>query len=167
MITITVPEFDQVLLKDEIHLIPENKSGIYFLYDLEGELIYIGQAADLKSRLFAHFNLLTHTKPFAHLFVRCSMFQEGDQINKNIYELYLINKYKPFLNVRDKVSDRYSEAKKITRFSPKCQYIHEDGRPCKRVAHVNGFCGSHGGNGITKKTYVEKAIREFEEQLTR
>lgn len=166
MINIKIPKYDLSVSKDKLDQIPK-KSGVYFLFNKENELIYIGIAKDLNMRLYFHFHGKTHTFLFIHIFHTCSMFFENDQTNRSIYELYLINDLKPPLNVKGNTEFKQIYCRKNSVYADgfKCRSIKNDGEPCKRAAHTNGYCSFHGGNGITKQVMVDKAVREFEGTL--
>ena len=65
---------------------------VYFLYDVEGSLIYIGQTQDIYNRLKAH----KQTKEFhVSLLIVCDSYWEAMELEKE-----RIRRYKPFFNLR-------------------------------------------------------------------
>jgi excinuclease UvrABC nuclease subunit len=89
-----------------------NETGLYFLYDINDNLLYIGYSRWIRQRIKSHLNGNTNTKNFYkkikfihinydynndcfnHLRVKYNL-KEGVDI-----EVYLINYYKPKYNVR-------------------------------------------------------------------
>ena len=66
-----------------------NKLGIYILYN-DKKIIYIGKSNSIKNRLYQH----KKDKFFND--VTCIYFK--NEADVNLYEPYLINKYKPIYN---------------------------------------------------------------------
>lgn len=85
----------------------EHRSGIYFLFDEEGRLLYIGKAADLRRRFHTHKELgwdLFGNKPFRTdkqvpswliCFVSFVLYDNEDM---NELEKRFIQEYKPLYN---------------------------------------------------------------------
>lgn len=76
-----------------------NFSGIYRFYDKDNNLLYVGKAANLRSRIFNHISLKSNTKDVAHLFkkVSCTYIERtGKTID--IIEKFMINELKPTYN---------------------------------------------------------------------
>lgn len=91
-INITLPEFDVNVTVAQIETIPQS-AGIYFFYDENDDLLYIGKTVNLRSRIIAHISSgekegLHRIKAF---FVDCPM-------ERDIYETYFINTLQPKLN---------------------------------------------------------------------
>lgn len=83
--------------KDIINNYIKQESGVYFLYNDREELMYIGKATKLKSRLLNHLSGKANTlevchnfKKFKCLYMKC--------IDTKDYEIFFINIYKPPLN---------------------------------------------------------------------
>ncbi|MED4903974.1 GIY-YIG nuclease family protein [Parageobacillus thermoglucosidasius] len=148
---------------DEVSKIPRRK-GVYVLFDEEKQPLYVGIAKDLRDRLYSHFKGYTHISAYAHHFKSCSVIFEDDLLNRQIYELYLINTLKTPLNFlnngwkRLKLGVPYppDQAKKHL-----CKFVKKDGTPCKNYAHSNGFCHVHGGNGISRAALMRQAKESF------
>lgn len=88
-------------------LIP-HKAGIYFLYNEEKELMYIGQTKDLVNRLSAHHSLnnkwgwvddwskVHHSKMLIPKYVKFFVFDKSNRVRIAVEQL-LIDKLKPNL----------------------------------------------------------------------
>ena len=100
MIKIEVPAIEAIVTKKDISNIPD-VGGLYFLFNVKNELLYIGKAKSLKKRLTQHFyswssdNLVdvSHNISYA---TYCFCF---DPVEREIYETYLINTRKPAWNI--------------------------------------------------------------------
>ena len=66
-------------------------SGIYYLYDDNRKLIYIGKSNNLLERVISSANIKSKS-----YFARCSFIENMSDMD--IYEIYLISIYKPILN---------------------------------------------------------------------
>lgn len=71
--------------------------GVYYLYDKDKNLIYIGKSVNLASRV------VTSMRERKAKFFKYSVIK--NESNMNLYEVYLICKYKPLLNSACKSED--------------------------------------------------------------
>lgn len=94
-----VYKFENTYLKEDIGLIPKNKSGIYIIYNKKTEIVYVGQAVDLKSRLTGHFNGVTHTNDYYEEFHAVSIILVKNEDLLNSVEKDVIKTLKPKYNV--------------------------------------------------------------------
>lgn len=106
--------------EDAYGLVP-NVAGIYFVYAcfqgpdgrwFSGDLVYIGEASDLKSRISQHANASDGTDNlhkgllaiYKKLWYTYAFF-DGSESDRKLCEAALIYKHKPILNVQNK--DRF------------------------------------------------------------
>lgn len=80
----------------------KKKSGLYLFYNNNFELMYIGKAGDIRSRVDQHIKGKTHTKDIKHNFKYFRYIEINNIVDMDIYETYYINLLKPKLNI-DKV----------------------------------------------------------------
>lgn len=98
MINIEIPNYSERLSISEIHKV-KLESGFYFMRDSSGEIVYIGEALNLRSRLRKHMTGGSGTtKRFYPVFKTVDIFY-CDRKERKIYESYAINKYDPVGNV--------------------------------------------------------------------
>lgn len=83
--------------KGTINKQAKEESGIYFLYNENKELMYIGKAKNLKSRLLEHLSGKTNTREVCHNFKNFKSLYMANILTKD-YEIYFINTYMPLLN---------------------------------------------------------------------
>lgn len=168
MIKIEIPNFDFFVRLDNVRDIPYNISGIYILYDKEGIPLYVGQAGCLRSRVHAHFtgHAGNNTQRHAWAFYECKAFIEIDSASKNVYECYFINFLKPPFNIHGGVYRGQNFLMKkadISNLHPAyCQHVLNEGRQCSMRPNLNGVCHLHGGNGISRQSFIDRAIEEYE-----
>ena len=74
--------------------------GIYFLYNLEGELIYVGKSVDLSIRILS---TISGRGRCAVEFARTA-----SKSDMSVYEKYYISKLKPLMNKEGKHDDELS-----------------------------------------------------------
>ncbi|WIG44614.1 GIY-YIG nuclease family protein [Bacillus toyonensis] len=98
MIKIEIPSCSLSIPVSEIDKVSSD-SGFYFMRDSSGEIVYIGEASNLRKRLTEHMaGKSGTTKRFCHLFYSVDVFY-CDKKDRKIYELYAINSYDPIGNV--------------------------------------------------------------------
>lgn len=96
----TIYEFDKHMLLKDINTIKKNTSGIYVFWDKDYNVLYIGKAKDLNSRLHAHKYGTTHTKEIYKQFYAVSiMILNNYEEVANFVEKDLIKTMKPIYNV--------------------------------------------------------------------
>ena len=103
---------ESYISKTELEKIPTTK-GIYFMYNENKELMYIGKTIHLNSRVADHLAGRTHTSDICHNFNYIKYIEIDNELLLDDYETYFINSYKPKLNV-SKVQTYHSE-----RYNPK------------------------------------------------
>ncbi|ARX70039.1 GIY-YIG nuclease family protein [Bacillus thuringiensis] len=98
MIKIEIPNLSLNVAVSEIYKV-NSDSGFYFMRDSSGEIVYIGEAVDLRKRLTKHMaGKSSVTNRFYHVFHSVDVFY-CDKEDRKIYELYAINLYDPIGNV--------------------------------------------------------------------
>lgn len=99
--------------EDYSAVIPNGMSGIYFFYDENNKLLYIGKALNIRNRINQHNSYFSENhlhykfKEFVkYIGVRYENNDKLEQLEKR-----LIKKYRPPLNVsyNEKHTERYSE----------------------------------------------------------
>ncbi|MFA8450706.1 MAG: exonuclease domain-containing protein [Bacteroidales bacterium] len=83
---------------DTNHL-PE-KAGVYFFYNTEGKIIYIGKSINIKQRVLSHLSKNTDKKTLRMREQMNSVHYEktGNEITALLYESFLIKKHLPVFN---------------------------------------------------------------------
>ncbi|WP_456363588.1 nucleotide excision repair endonuclease [Priestia aryabhattai] len=80
--------------------IPRKVAGIYMFFDKDGQLLYVGQAVSLRSRVREHFySSKSAIKDHRGEVFKISVFYVKDALDRELYETYIINKYKAKYNV--------------------------------------------------------------------
>lgn len=84
----------------------ENNSQKYYVYKFcnkENQIIYVGKSNDLTRRMNEHFSDYGHLpKECYNNVAKIDFIVLNSEIDMNIYELYYINLYKPYFNIKDK-----------------------------------------------------------------
>lgn len=86
-------------------IVRDGMGGVYFLYNAEHELIYVGRSICIKKRLIEHFNGATHTFGFYKEFAFFRFLYTDSRVEQKTYELYAINILKPKYNKLDVYDD--------------------------------------------------------------
>jgi predicted GIY-YIG superfamily endonuclease len=147
MIKIDIPEFI-IINPDTLKSIPYDVGGVYCIYNNENELLYVGKAKELKQRLQSHFSgesVDSNTSRINHLFKYANIFFEECPLNREIYETYIINTFKPLYN-KQKCILYKSKFYNLPRFPKKpnkqnlknrCISITNQGEQCRCIALKN------------------------------
>lgn len=96
-------------MKIDPKLVPNN-AGVYFFRDKQGQILYIGKAANLKNRIRSYFNKQSENlRVFTMLkLVKKVTWQKTDsEIEALILESGLIKKNKPFFNIKLRDDKQY------------------------------------------------------------
>jgi excinuclease UvrABC nuclease subunit len=111
---ITITERKQILKDNEpeikpiygfidFHLIPRDKGGIFLLYNINDELLFVGKARKLRQRIKKHFeDNVSPIKMHRDEVYKIAICLVEDPMEREIYETYIINQLKSKYNV-DKV----------------------------------------------------------------
>ncbi len=111
LIKIDIPKSSLSIPVSGIHKV-NSDSGVYFMRDSSGKIVYIGEALYLRKRLTEHMaGKSGTTKRFCHVFHSIDVFY-CDRKDRKIYEIYAINLYNPIGNVEGNESASKVELKK-------------------------------------------------------
>lgn len=76
----------------------KHSSGLYFFYNDDFELMYVGNSEHLLSRVRGHITGNGHTNDIKHNFKKYRFVILEDPVDRDIYETWYINLWKPVLN---------------------------------------------------------------------
>ncbi|GMK40289.1 nucleotide excision repair endonuclease [Paenibacillus sp. CCS19] len=112
MITITMPAMDVSIEKQsnpqmsniygftDFHLINREKGGIFLFYNDRQELLFVGKARKLRPRIKKHFeDTVSPMKNHRDEVATIEVYLVEDAVEREIYETYIINKYRAKYNV--------------------------------------------------------------------
>ena len=87
----------------DFHKITREKGGLFFLYNKENELLFVGKARKIRQRIKKYFDgnvaPLNNHKHEVH---KIEIYEIEDPMEREIYETYAINQFKSKYNI-DKV----------------------------------------------------------------
>ena len=86
----SIEELDNKLKKSD--------SGIYFIKDYNDNIIYVGKAFSIKSRVLAHFNSYSNIEEYVHLFNKVAYLIEDSLLKRSLLQVTYMIKYRPVLN---------------------------------------------------------------------
>jgi hypothetical protein len=95
VIRITEPKNYTRISINDIGTFRRHSQGVYFIENEFGEIIYIGKTGNFRRRLREH----VLGSAFSALISTIRLYEIPDEYEREIYETFLINKYKPFYNV--------------------------------------------------------------------
>lgn len=116
-------------IKNKIKTIP-NKPGVYLFYNKEKELIYVGKATSLKSRVRSYFAGQRTSRPIEEFISQVSniKFIETDSVLEAIItEANYIKKYQPRYNVLGKDDKSWNYVAFTKEEFPQIKFIREQG----------------------------------------
>jgi excinuclease UvrABC nuclease subunit len=96
-----LPLTSEFHVKKFIKKIPFGMAGLYFIYNVKNEILYIGQASSLRNRLRTHFNKSSHVRG-SEEFHYFKYHEVEDVSERDIYETYYISKLRPKYNIAKK-----------------------------------------------------------------
>ncbi|MBB6446550.1 GIY-YIG nuclease family protein [Bacillus benzoevorans] len=100
MIKIGLPDPSATISVSKIHKV-KAVPGFYFMRDINGTIIYIGESLNINQRLNKHIlGKSSVTREFHHEFHSVDVFY-CDKKERRIYEIFAINLYDPIGNVDD------------------------------------------------------------------
>lgn len=76
----------------------KSDSGIYLIKDYNDNIVYVGKAFSIKSRVLAHFNSYSNIKEYVHLFNKVAYLIEDSLLKRSLLRVTYIMKYKSVLN---------------------------------------------------------------------
>lgn len=81
-----------------LHHLPE-KAGIYYFYNKDGRVVYVGKAKNIKTRVFQHFNKVTTKAAKIYRSVDSITFEEtGNELAALLLEVQEIKSLQPEIN---------------------------------------------------------------------
>jgi excinuclease UvrABC nuclease subunit len=111
-IYIEMPERDLSLVFGEIKKYYDdllNRKGIYFLYNYDGELLYVGKSVNLYSRISQHIAGHGRSSLFNRDIYRVDIYFVEDDFSREIYETYAIHRFSPLYNVDKQFRENRSD----------------------------------------------------------
>jgi len=88
-----------------------HRSGVYLMHDVDGDVIYVGKAIDLRSRVRSYFHASAQANPKTQALVAeiddLEFIVTDTELEALILEANLIKKHRPRFNVRFKDDKRY------------------------------------------------------------
>lgn len=109
----TLPDIDESITLDTMEYIVNNnktisikqlksvpnKSGLYYFYGTNDELLYIGKAKNLRSRITTHINGASNLCRYSKNIKRIEYSLIESALERELYETYAINTLMPILNL--------------------------------------------------------------------
>jgi DNA polymerase-3 subunit epsilon len=90
---------------EKIHALPE-ACGIYYMYDVFGDVVYIGKSINIKKRVAQHFSKKSEKASKLQQYVHdISCEITGSELVALLHESYEIKRVRPFINRAQKMRD--------------------------------------------------------------
>ncbi|MGV3640957.1 MAG: exonuclease domain-containing protein [Adhaeribacter sp.] len=86
--------------REQIDALPD-KAGVYYFYDSEGDVIYVGKSINIRKRIIQHFNIDVKSKKsieFKSRIADITYELTGSELVALLYESDLIKKLRPYYN---------------------------------------------------------------------
>jgi predicted GIY-YIG superfamily endonuclease len=98
--------------------------GVYFLFDKEDKLLYIGKSNNIGNRLYAHYSpTISRFEGIQDVFAKVRAIKISSPTRRNHFEKYLIEKYKPIFNVKhSETYEKSLQEKELERFEYERNY---------------------------------------------
>ena len=83
---------------DQVHDAPESP-GVYYMSSASDNIMYVGKAKNIKTRIFQHFRKMSQKSMMLHQYVSKIHYEEtGNELMALLLELYEIKRLRPELN---------------------------------------------------------------------
>jgi len=112
LISITIPTPEVTITKQsnpdqshifgftDFHLITREKGGIFMFYNAKDQLLFVGKARKLRPRIKKHFeDSVSPMKKHRDEVAKIAVCVVEDAVDRDIYETYIVNKFKSKYNV--------------------------------------------------------------------
>lgn len=152
-------EVDLFIHKSEVKELNNKVPGIYILLDCNRNPLYVGETIHLKNRVRSHLLGSTNAKKFHKDIEYIEIIFEPDTLKRRTIEKFIIAEKQDLYN--DVRFLQPSIKKEIDGFESVDVFGKCEAEGCKNTGHTNGFCHSHGGNGISMNYIKNKAIEDF------
>lgn len=87
----------------DFHKITRDNGGIFFFYNEQNELLFVGKARKIRQRIKKHFeDTVSPVKNHRDEIHKIEVYEVEDPMEREIYETYAINQFKAKYNI-DKV----------------------------------------------------------------
>ena len=150
-----IPEQPQhtVLSTDVFRLLPEN-AGIYYLYDNNGNILFIGKAQNIKNKVYSHFTsrVSKKTTELINKIGDVSYENTGNELIASFWEFLEIEKHQPPYNVKNKKEVE----PEITGFGEESFFIIDVGRSMEEKSVIKVQKGLIFGYAFVDFTEVSK-----------
>jgi excinuclease UvrABC nuclease subunit len=162
MIQVTIPEFKTFHYKEIKGIEP--RGGVYLLYTKDDKLLYVGKAGDLKGRVYSHFsgnggNKIAAFKQYIHY---CKTSYEDDPVFQDMYETFLINELRPYINMKKVFKYSVFENRKWMRILEIRKWNGEayNYYSCKAITTNNTQCQQEPVHGDLCKMHYEISLKK-------
>lgn len=83
----------------DFHLITREKGGLFFFYNKDNELLFVGKARKIRQRIKKYFdgNIAPLNSHVSEVF-KIEVYEVEDAMERDIYETYAINKFRAKYN---------------------------------------------------------------------
>lgn len=95
--TLKAAQIPPLLNEDTLNNLPE-EAGIYYFYDPEGDVIYVGKSTNIKKRVFSHFSDTKKPLDFKQKIADISYELTGSELVALLWEADEIKRLKPLYN---------------------------------------------------------------------
>ncbi|TVY10909.1 nucleotide excision repair endonuclease [Paenibacillus cremeus] len=94
------PQLSHIYGFTDFHLITRERGGIFMFYNAKNELLFIGKARKLRPRIKKHFeDTVSPMKNHRDEVTKIEVYTVEDPVEREIYETYIVNKFKAKYNV--------------------------------------------------------------------
>lgn len=84
----------------DLHKIPRDQGGLILFYNINDELLFVGKARKLRQRVIKHLqDNISPLKKHRDEVYRIDVCIVEDPMDRDIYETYMINKFKAKYNI--------------------------------------------------------------------
>lgn len=132
-------DFDIKVKSNYIDRLPHYDGGLYFFFNDDDELMYIGKAVSLYHRVREHIKgKWSNTYGYSHNFTKIGILVIETEEERDSLETEMINKYKPLLNLAKVTS--YTTSRYNRKYMSQELIDHEENFQRRFDAAMKDFC---------------------------
>lgn len=172
-INITMPDdmltFKRYDYKEVRETLTIKSAGVYFLYGDDDSLLYVGKTNNFRSRLLSHFRGRDTSAQFYRLIDYVTVYFVDNDFERELYETYAINTFKPLYNAAKVYYDDGSD--EAYEINERIRDLEEEARDIMENMYTDGLIDEEYEDDIHLFTGIylhnQERLKEIKREIKR